>query len=418
MDEVEASTARILADVMALTEPAYTRGGPGLTRHAYTEEYANTLAYFRTAFEELGYDVWFDPVGTLVASNRPPGAPAFGLGSHCDANRNGGPWDGTLGVVGALEVCRLAAARGMDLPLRVFAFMEEEGSGFEEMLLGSRIMAGDVTAQQLAALRDENGVDFFTSARAAGYAPERFEESPRELDGLFGWIELHIEQGRTLQDEGLTIGVVDVIAGMVHADVIVTGRPDHAGGTAMRFRSDPLLTAAEIVLEVEALTTSMSDDAVGTVGEFAVHPNLVNVIPGEVTFSLDMRSGSGDHLRVLDELLAFAQERAASRGQAVEYRERVRVTPSPMDPAIVATLANLCAETGVAWRTMPSGGGHDTMRVVPRIPGAMVFVPCRDGISHAPDEDADPAHAALACQLILAAVERLSAAALTPGETA
>ena len=145
MSRLELSARRIDTDVEALAGPAYTASQEAICRYAYTQEYFATVDYFRSALEALGFDVAFDPVGTLVARNRPAGTPVFGIGSHCDSNRAGGKYDGTLGVVVALEVCRLAADAGLDLPLQVMAFLEEEGSGFGQVLLGSRIMAGLVT---------------------------------------------------------------------------------------------------------------------------------------------------------------------------------------------------------------------------------------------------------------------------------
>ena len=188
-------------------------------------------------------------MGTLVARNRPPGEPAFGVGSHCDSNRNGGRYDGTMGVVTALEVCRLNAERGLGLPLQLISFLEEEGSGFGQMLLGSRIMAQRVTEEELRETlpRDRRRPAASGSTPTdAGYEPERWRESIHVLDGLTGWIEMHIEQARVLQDTGNRIGVVTAIAGYVHADVIVHGRGDHAGATPMDFRLDPGLVLAEM----------------------------------------------------------------------------------------------------------------------------------------------------------------------------
>lgn len=407
--ELERSSERIARDVATLRTAPYTAAGPGITRHAYTPEYTATLGYFEDAFAALGYEVHYDPVGTFVASNRPPGARCIGLGSHCDANRNGGAYDGTLGVVAALEVCRLADERGLDLPLRVFAFLEEEGSGFGSSLLGSRVTCGDVTADELTQLRDERGVDFLTAAAAAGHRPEQLADARRELDGLVAWIELHIEQGRTLEDLGLEIGIVEAIAGWVHADVTIEGRADHAGGTPMEHHCDPLVTASEVIVALEELAPRAGDDVVGTVGELAVSPGLINVIPGEVTFSLDLRSGSGRHLELLDAVLAYARERAATRNQPVAYRERVRVAPTPMDEHVVGVLREVADEQAADWTSMVSGAAHDTMLVARHVPAAMVFVPCRDGVSHSPEEHAEPAHAARACDLILTAAQRLLA---------
>jgi hydantoinase/carbamoylase family amidase len=405
---LERSRRRIEAEIAQLSAPPYTAPAVGITRHAYTEEYRLTLEHFAAAFEAIGFDVHYDPVGTLVASNRPPGKPCFGIGSHCDANRNGGPYDGTLGVVCALEVARLAVEQGLDLPLRAFAFLEEEGSGFGVPLLGSRLMLGDIDLDTAAKLRDEHGASFVDAARAAGFEPDRLRESAAELDGLLAFVELHIEQARSLEDNELEIGVVEAIAGMIHADLTIVGRADHAGGTAMDSRSDPMVTAGEIVAELEPLTRRLSGDAVGTVGSLGVAPGLINVIPASVNFTLDLRSASGDHLAVLEALLAFAHERAASRGQAVHFHQRSQIKPTPMDRSVVDVLGEAADACGARWTTMVSGAAHDAMLVARRVPTAMVFVPCREGISHAPDEYADPAHGALGAHVMLDALVRLN----------
>jgi allantoate deiminase len=401
------SARRIAADVEALTGGRYTLPGAGITRYAYTDAYAATLDYFRAAFEALGFQVWSDPVGTLVASNVGPGERAFGMGSHCDSNRNGGPWDGTLGVVSALEACRLAQESGLDLPLRVIAFLEEEASGFGQMLLGSRIILGAVTDEELASYRDEHGVPFLEAAARAGYRPDERARAGEVLDGLVGWIELHIEQGRVLQDTGGRLGVVDAIAGYVHADLVVHGRADHAGATPMRYRSDAGLTAAEAVVELERIVTSHSADTVGTIGALSLHPGIINVIPGRAEMTLDIRSVSGDHEKVYDELGSFVRGRADARGQSVELLERNRVASTPMDAYVVEALERAAALSGAPWRRMPSGAAHDTQMVARRVPAAMLFVPCLDGISHSPDESADPADAALGVQVMLAAAREL-----------
>ena len=192
----------------------------------------------RTA--EIGfdtYDVFEDPVGTLVARNRPVGEPAFGVGSHCDSNRNGGKYDGTMGVVTALEVCRLNAELGLDLPLQLISFLEEEGSGFGQMLLGSRIMLERVTEEELRETfrAIDDGRSFWEHAEEAGYEPARWRECGRALDDLTGWIEMHIEQARVLQDTGNRVGIVNAIAGYVHADVRIRGRGDRPCDPADRW---------------------------------------------------------------------------------------------------------------------------------------------------------------------------------------
>jgi allantoate deiminase len=257
-------------------------------------------------------------------------------------------------------------------------------------------------------LSDEHGTAFADAARAAGFQPERHRDSGRELDGMRAFIELHIEQARSLEEGDLDIGVVEAIAGMVHADLTIVGRADHAGGTAMDMRSDPMVTAGEIVAELEPLTRRLSADAVGTVGSLAVTPGLINVIPASVDFTLDLRSSSGGHLAVLEALLAFARERAATRGQTVQFHERSRIEPTRMDRGVVDVLGEAATACAARWRTMTSGAAHDAMLVARRVPSAMVFVPCREGISHAPEEYADPAHAALGSHVMLGALMRMN----------
>src|SRR5919108_3806130 len=262
------SAERIDRDIETLAGPAYTRSEEAIRRYAYTPEYRATLDYFVQELETLGFEISYDPVGTLVARNRRRGENPFRGGSHFDSNRNGGKYDGTMGVVTALEVCRLNAELGLELPLQVISFLEEEGSGFGQMLLGSRITAQRVTEEEL---REEfraidDGRSFWEHAEEAGHEPARWRESLAILEDLSGWIELHIEQARVLQDTENRIGVVSAIAGYIHADIWLEGRADHAGATPMDFRLDVAPTAAQIVLEVERLARQAGDGTVGTVG--------------------------------------------------------------------------------------------------------------------------------------------------------
>ena len=404
------STERIAQDIETLSGPAYTLSAEAIRRYAYTDVYRNTLDYFTRALEELGFEVYEDPVGTLVARNRPVGTPVFGIGSHCDSNRNGGRYDGTMGVVTALEVCRLNADLGLDLPLQLISFLEEEGSGFGQMLLGSRIMAQRVTEDELKEkfLAVDDGRSFWEHAAEAGYAPERWRDSAHVLDDLTGWIEMHIEQARVLQDTGNRIGIVTAIAGYVHADVVVHGRGDHAGATPMDFRLDPGLVLAECELELERLARAAGKGTVGTVGEIEVHPSLINVIPERIRFSLDIRGTDEEAFQgVAREIAAFAEAAAAKRGMTAEYRVRQTLPATPLDERIVGALDAAAEATGEPYRLMPSGAAHDTMCVADRVPSAMVFVPCKDGISHSPLEDADPADAGLAAEIILNAIRAL-----------
>jgi allantoate deiminase len=406
------SAARIERDIETLAEPDYTRSEEAIRRYAYTPEYRNTLDYFIGELQALGFEYYEDPVGTLVARNSPKGKKVFGLGSHCDSNRNGGKYDGTMGVVTALEVCRLNKDLDLDLPLQLISFLEEEGSGFGQMLLGSRIIAQRVTEEELRAKFQavDDGRSFWEHAEEAGYEPERWQDSIRMLDDLIGWIELHIEQARVLQDTQNRIGVINAIAGYVHADITVHGRGDHAGATPMDFREDAGIVMAECMLELERLAKEAGKGTVGTVGEIELRPNLINAVPGQARFSLDIRGVDEDGFRgVARDIAAFAKEAAEKRGMSTEYAQRQTLSATPLDERVVTALEEAAEASGEPYMAMHSGAAHDTMSIADRVPSAMVFVPCKDGISHSPEEDADPADAALGAEVMLNAIMTLTA---------
>jgi allantoate deiminase len=406
------SAARIERDIETLAEPDYTCSEEAIRRYAYTPEYRNTLDYFIGELQALGFEYYEDPVGTLVARNSPKGKKVFGLGSHCDSNRNGGKYDGTMGVVTALEVCRLNKDLDLDLPLQLISFLEEEGSGFGQMLLGSRIIAQRVTEEELRAKFQavDDGRSFWEHAEEAGYEPERWQDSIRMLDELIGWIELHIEQARVLQDTQNRIGVVNAIAGYVHADITVHGRGDHAGATPMDFREDAGIVMAECMLELERIAKEAGKGTVGTVGEIELRPNLINAVPGQARFSLDIRGVDEDGFRgVARDIAAFAKEAAEKRGMSTEYAQRQTLSATPLDERVVTALEEAAEASGEPYMAMHSGAAHDTMSIADRVPSAMVFVPCKDGISHSPEEDADPADAALGAEVMLNAIMTLTA---------
>jgi allantoate deiminase len=409
IDRVKSSD-RIGRDIETLAGPDYTRSPTAICRYAYTEEYRNTLDYVSAELRALGFDVAEDPVGNLVARNRREGEKVVGIGSHCDSNRHGGKYDGTMGVVTALEVCRLNHELDLGLPLQLISFLEEESSGFGEPLLGSRIMAQRVTDEHLR--EDVRAIDdgrpFWEHATEAGYEPERWRESIHVLDDLVGWIEMHIEQGRVLQDAGERLGVVTAIVGLLWADIEVFGRADHAGGTPMDLRRDAGAVAAECVLELERLARAAGPGTVGTAGECEYEPGLKNVIPGHVRLGLDIRSVDAESYRgVAREIGEFARSAAARRGMRAEFVERSDTPPTTMNESVVEALAQAAEESGERFRLMPSGAGHDTQLVASLVPSAMVFVPCKDGISHDPSEEARPEDGALAAEVMVNAIHEL-----------
>ena len=404
------SEARIEEAIRTLSSAEYTSSNDAICRYAYTPEYAHTLDFFARELDAVGFTTELDAVGNLVARNVPQGAPAFGLGSHCDSNRRGGPYDGTLGVVAALEVARLNHELGLGLPLQVIAFLEEEASGFGHGLLGSRIMTQRVTEDELRheirALDD--GRSFWNHAEEAGFRPADWRTCAAALDGLIGWIELHIEQGRVLQDTGARLGIVSTISGIIQADIHAAGRADHAGGTPMDMRQDPAVVIAAGVLHLETLAVDAGPGTVGTVGEIQLVPGIVGVIPGEARASLDVRSIDE---AALDGVIRSVNEHmvdvARPRNVQASYSQRLRSPPTPMAKEIVSALSVAATSSGAPTRQMYSGAGHDTMLLADRVQCGMLFVPCRDGISHSPSEYAKPTDAALGVQVTLNAVANL-----------
>jgi hydantoinase/carbamoylase family amidase len=210
-----------------------------------------------------------------------------------------------------------------------------------------------------------------------------------------------------LQDTANRIGIVGAIAGYVHADITGHGRSDHAGATPMDFRQDASLVAAECMLELERLAREAGKGTVGTVGEIELRPNLINAVPGEARFSLDIRGVDEEGFRgVARDIVAFAQESAQRGNMIAEYTQRQTLPATPLDARVVAALAEASGEPCMA---MHSGAAHDTMSIANRVPSAMVFVPCKDGICHSPEENANPADAALGAEIMLNAKRTLTA---------
>jgi hydantoinase/carbamoylase family amidase len=406
----ERSARRIEDDVEKLGGPEHTRSSEAICRYAYTPEYRKTVEHFAEALRGLEFEVYEDPVGNLVARNRPRGEKVFGIGSHCDSNRNGGKYDGTLGVVTALEVCRLNAEHDLQLPLQLISFLEEESSGFGVGLLGSRIAAQRMTDEELRQIKAiDDGRPFWQHAEEAGYDPGRWRESIEIFEDLTGWIELHIEQARVLQDTDRRIGVVTGIAGLVWVDVTIEGRDDHAGATPMDFRLDAGVPAAQCVVELERLARAAGNGAVGTAGAFELDPGIVNVVPGRAQVVMDIRAPSDDVVEsIAGGIEAFARNAAGERGMAATLGRRLRMPATPMDERIVRSLESAAERSGEPYMLMPSGAAHDTMCVADHVPTGMLFVPCKDGISHSPEEEADPADAAVAAELLVNAIRELS----------
>lgn len=397
--DVRESARRLERDIQELSR--FSGPGPGVSRLSFTPEYRSALGYLEEEFGGIGFETYYDPVGNFVASNVPVGERCVALGSHVDSVPNGGRFDGTAGVLCALEVARLMP----DASLKVFSFVEEEGSRFGRGILGSRCAVGSVSEEDLRVYRDPDGVSFYEAAIEAGHEPARVADCTANLDGVERYVEVHIEQGRVLEEGGEEVGVVEAIAGLVHGALEVEGSADHAGATPMDLRSDAGLTAAEIVVELERLVRGVGKTTVGTVGRVELHPGALNVIPGRAEVGLDVRDVEESRVEeILDGIVYFARGRAEERGQRITYREHLRTAPVGMAREVVSALENACGRTGVSYRKMVSGAGHDAMMVARRVPAGMLFVPSREGISHSPEEFTEPLYLARAVTVLLEAV--------------
>jgi allantoate deiminase len=389
--------------------PPYSAGGRGTTRYAFTEPYCRTVRDFGRALESLGLTLHADPVGNLVG--RPVGAspPRVAVGSHLDSVRNGGPWDGVLGVVSGVELARLAHRRRSPPP-GVVSWIEEEGSGFGQMLLGSRAAAGQLSTDDLASsVRSLDDGRAFTRHWSESFVSRELPRVESVLDGAEAWIEIHIEQGRVLESASATLGVVRTIAGYVHADLELNGRADHAGATPMELRSDPTPVAGSVILAVERCARSMSVPTVATVGELVLDPGAPNVIPGRVVLSLDVRSRDDSSVdAVLDAARVAADHAALARGVTSHLRIRQRRRATRLDIGLADDLQRTAAAMGVEPLMMDCGAAHDTMVVAAAVPAALLLIPCRDGVSHSPDETADPLDAARAVSVVDSWLRRLT----------
>ena len=375
------------------TMRSFSNAGDGVTRLSLTKSYIEALEHLESSFRDLDFRVWYDPVRNFIASNVNPGESCLAMGSHIDSVPNGGAFDGTAGVLCALEVARALPA----MPLKIFSFICEEGSRFGSGLLGSRCVAGVVSADDLGKYTDPDGISFYDAASAAGFKPDQVAECGDNLRGVQAFLEIHIEQGRVLEEHGHDLGIVTNIVGLAHATLEIHGRADHAGATPMLLRSDAGITAAEVVLELERIATRASDTAVGTVGVIHFSPGAKNVIPGKAVLGIDVRDQRESVItEVLDDVRKYAEERAHSREQHISYRENLRTSPVPLNESMVSLLTQKAEALGLRYTQMVSGGGHDAMMLAKHVPTGMLFVPCRDGVSHSPQEHAEVGHLAAA----------------------
>lgn len=406
-----ADAGRIAADIEALRE--LTVPDRPYTRRAFTPIYAQGRRWLATAMADAGLQPEMDAGGNLMGRSPGTDRSCVAIGSHIDTVPDGGAYDGVAGVAAGLEVARLIKQGGTDLPfaLEVIDFLSEEPSDFGVSCIGSRAMAGTLSERDLDR-SNPAGTSLREALGAVGGSPEALGAPLRERGSLRAYLELHIEQGPMLERAGAPIAIVTGIVGIRRYELRVAGAPAHAGTTPMDARRDALAGAAELVLAVERLARDAAGEerVVGTVGHLVLTPNAANVVPGEVTATVDLRAPTDRSLdRAQQELEARTHEVASERGLALTLTEVSRTPPVELDHDLRAMLARAADGAGVQALQMVSGGGHDAGHVAALGPAAMVFVPCREGLSHAPGESADPEDIALGAELILRVVLELAA---------
>jgi allantoate deiminase len=380
--------ARLLDRLLALGQ--FGQAGGIYYRTPFTAAEAAAVDRVGEWMREAGLSVRRDGIGNVIGrvEGRDRSAKAVATGSHLDSVRDGGVFDGPLGVVAGIEaVGQLLAERGAPArPVEVIAFTGEEGSRFPIGFLGSRAMAGVLGLAEAAAVRDRDGVPLGEAMAGAGFDPAGVAGVAR--DDLACLIELHIEQGPILERAGVQVGVVERIVGLHGFAAVVRGQADHAGTTPLDMRTDALLGAAEMVLALPEVVRPSG--GVVTVGQLDVAPGSTNIVPGRVVFSVDLRHASPAELtRLRSEVQARAEAIAARRGLRLEWQARYAESPVATDAALRARIQRAADELGFTSRAIVSGAGHDAMAIAARCPVAMIFTPCRGGFSHRPDEYAD-----------------------------
>jgi allantoate deiminase len=436
---VSGGGARAKARCDALGVAPYSDSETGLFRAYLTPAFAHAQEAIGAWMVEAGMTVRLDPAANLVGyyEGTDADAPVLLFGSHIDSVHDAGRYDGPLGVMLGIElVARLnAAGRHLPFAIEVIAFGDEEGSRFPASMLTSRAVAGTLEAEAVA-VADRDGVtvlealtrhaELVSASMAQSHDPSAgsedgrwtlkqvqgdagdYLEAARPAGSVLAYVEPHIEQGPVLEAEGLAVGTVTGIAAQLRYQVTITGTAGHAGTTAMGLRRDALSAAAEMILAVESIAKVAGGDVVATVGRMQVGPGAVNVIPGRVEFSIDVRSGDRQARdEAAEQIVDTIADIAERRG--VDFNvEKVQDLPaSPCDPKLMALMDAAIARCGQAPKRLVSGAGHDTMVMAALAPTAMLFIRCAGGISHNPAESVTDEDCEIALDVLASFVDLL-----------
>jgi len=386
---------RLLADLDAFAAIGGDGRG-GVTRLAFTEADREARRLLQERLTAAGLAVRVDAIGNVFGrrAGRQDGLPPVLLGSHLDSVPNGGRFDGPLGVVAALEVVRMLddARTETRRPMEVVCFVAEESSRFGSGTLGSKAVVGKLAAESLERLRDGEGRTLAEVLRGCGFSPDRLAEVRRRPGGYHAYLELHLEQGAVLEHAGIPVGLVTGIAAPTRFRVTYTGRADHSGATPMPMRRDALVAAAELVLSVRRIVLAHgSPTSVGTVGVLTVQPGAMNVIPGQAILGIDLRDIDADAKRRIAKKVQAAARRIARKWTLdVAVETLTDELPVPLPERIRQISKAACQACGIPCMELPSGAGHDAMYLAEIAETGMLFVRCREGISHNPAEFVEP----------------------------
>lgn len=363
--------------------------GAGTTRLLYTDSWMRAQTELKARFEALGMSTRFDAVGSLYGTIL--GSDGTGetvmSGSHIDTVVNGGRLDGQLGIIASLlSIETLVTTYGQPKKnLEIIAMAEEEGSRFPYAFWGSKNVFGLADPADVENATDANGLRFVDEMRRHGFDFQT-DYAPRK--DIIAFIELHIEQGNYLENEGITIGVVDGIVGQKRSTISLTGEANHAGTTRMRYRRDAVECMSRIVSHALEMAREEGDPLVLTFGHVSVTPNVVNVVPGKVEFSMDCRHSDR---AVLDAFSGRVYELIRETAAAMKIDATIDIwmdeDPTPMDQGIVHIIEKVVADAGIRYEVLTSGAGHDSQIFAKHVPTGMIFVPSIRGISHNPEED-------------------------------
>lgn len=384
---------RIQQDIEELSRYTSTPGA-GTTRLSFSREDRGARDYIKSQMADAGLRVYEDAAGTVVGrlEGGLENAPVVMIGSHFDSVRNGGNFDGQAGVVAALEIARVFKENSFKPkhPVEFIAMIEEEGSRFGGGLLASRAMAGQVERNELDGFKDADGISIAQAMRDFGFDPDRIEEAIRPKGQIHAFLELHIEQGPVLEVQNKEIGIVEYIVGLKEIEVSIKGRPDHAGTTPMDMRSDALEAAAILISGLGDFAREVGGGSVATVGKLKVLPGVTNVVPGEVVFSVDVRSKNADDISriscwINEELKRISEIKNVKTGA----KDALDAQPVKLSDQVVKVIESKCKELNYTNIRMLSGAGHDSMVMADLTDVGMIFVPSKNGRSHCPEEWTD-----------------------------